>query len=131
MKRMYILAEYCRGPFYMGWWLYLRESNDGRRNRDGEWGWLRDEFDRRKVRDLCVSMGREPPEVTRHDQDLAEWFAGAFPAGLSVAIDEYRRYANARVVPVLPKQRRGVIRTVRGGRLSFAAAVRRMKGAKR
>jgi len=38
----FLIAEYCRGPFYMGWHLYLRENMAfNRRNRDGGWGWIR------------------------------------------------------------------------------------------
>ena len=38
---MYLIAEYCRGPFYMGWHLYLRENRILKRNKDGGWGWIR------------------------------------------------------------------------------------------
>lgn len=39
---MYLIAEYCAGPFYMGWWLYLRDSKGRQqRNADGDWGWIR------------------------------------------------------------------------------------------
>lgn len=39
--RQFLVAEYCPGPFYWGWHLYLRESRDKRtRNRDGGWGWI-------------------------------------------------------------------------------------------
>ena len=40
-KAKYLIAEYCRGPFYMGWHLYLRENRAFRRNADGNWGWIR------------------------------------------------------------------------------------------
>jgi len=38
---MYLIAEYCRGPFYMGWHFYLRDYRAFRRNKDGSWGWVR------------------------------------------------------------------------------------------
>ena len=38
---MFLVAEYCRGPFYMGWHLYLRENTAPKRNSDGGWGWVR------------------------------------------------------------------------------------------
>jgi len=38
---MFLIAEYCEGPFYMGWHLYLRENRVFRRNLDGGWGWIR------------------------------------------------------------------------------------------
>lgn len=42
MKRMWLIAEYCPGPLYMGWHIYLRDTPERqRRNDDGSWGWLR------------------------------------------------------------------------------------------
>jgi len=38
---MYLVAEYCRGPFYMGWHIYIRDHRTFRRNIDGGWGWVR------------------------------------------------------------------------------------------
>ena len=38
---MFLVAEYCRGPFYMGWHLYLRENRAMKRNNNGGWGWIR------------------------------------------------------------------------------------------
>lgn len=41
-RLMYLITEYCEGPFYMGWHLYLRDSKGRQqRNADGEWGWIR------------------------------------------------------------------------------------------
>ncbi len=38
----WLIAEYCPGPFYMGWHLYLRDNNLVHQpNKDGTWGWLR------------------------------------------------------------------------------------------
>lgn len=38
---LYLIAEYCPGPFYIGWHLYLRERRGKHeRNSDGEWGWI-------------------------------------------------------------------------------------------
>ena len=39
--RMFLIAEYCKGPFYMGWHLYLRDHRAFRQNNDGSWGWVR------------------------------------------------------------------------------------------
>lgn len=37
----FLIAEYCPGPFYMGWHLYLRESmGRQQRNANGGWGWV-------------------------------------------------------------------------------------------
>lgn len=41
-KTLYLIAEYCPAQFYMGWHLYLRDSNKRQqRNADGSWGWIR------------------------------------------------------------------------------------------
>ena len=38
---MFLIAEYCKGPFFMGWHLYVRQSRrKNTRNPDGGWGWL-------------------------------------------------------------------------------------------
>ncbi len=58
----YLLAEYCGGPFYWGWWLYERETNDGRSNWGG-WGWLHCENQRRPVYDLLAGMKETPPPM--------------------------------------------------------------------
>jgi len=83
-----VLAEWCDGPFYMGWHLYLREHCDGRRNRDGDWGWLRgagQEGFPCAVRDLLIELGHSPPPPTSRGSDaFAEWFAKTFPRGLRV-----------------------------------------------
>lgn len=47
---MYLIAEYCPGPFYMGWHLYLRENRVFKRNRDGGWGWIRNSSFTREFR---------------------------------------------------------------------------------
>ena len=115
MKR-FCLAEYCAADFYMGWWLYERETNDGHRNSDGEWGWLRADTQRQRLHDLCGRMGCEPPAVTRHGQAFAEWFAETFPHGLWVRVNEDTQphYELIDIVSKRPRQRRGVVRTIRG-----------------
>lgn len=41
MEKKYLIAEYCRGPFYMGWHVYLRDSAEkNKRNAGGSWGWI-------------------------------------------------------------------------------------------
>lgn len=134
---MFILAEYCRGPFYDGWWLYERDTNDGRPNAEyglyGGWGWLRDDFSERRVCALVRRMGCAPPAVVRHTQDFAEWFAARFPNGLGVRVLEYG-YDLEHVVERRPKQRRRNIRTIcgaamsdRAGRLRMAASTTRYR----
>lgn len=41
IRTKYLIAEYCPGPFYMGWHIYLRDHRVFRRNNDGSWGWIR------------------------------------------------------------------------------------------
>ena len=118
MTEVFILAEYCAADFYTGWWLYERDHNDGKPNdRDG-WGWMRDGglySNQQKVNELCCRIGYEPPAVRRHGQGFAEWFAATFPNGLRVrASDECDDYELVEIVKRRPRQRRGVIRTIRG-----------------
>ncbi len=126
----FCLAEYCRGPFYMGWWLYERETNDGRANTSGacDWGWLR-ECDswspQQKLHELCCRMGYEPPPVQRYRQTFARWFAKTFPNGLLVRVHprsvKLPRYELIEIVKRRPRQRAGVIRTIRGEKKADAA----------
>ncbi len=123
-RKFFIIAEYCAAQFYTGWWLYERDHNDGTQNDRGfgGWGWMRDGSSYSKqqdVNDLCRRMGHEPPAVTRHSQDFAKWFASTFPNGLRVHIVD-DGYELLEIIKRWPRQRRGVIRTIKG-----AAAARR------
>jgi hypothetical protein len=124
----YIVAEYCAGPFYSGWWLYEREHNDGRPNSGYDcWGWLQDDDAWSKKADvhrLCVGMGFAPPTIKRHSQNFAAWFADTFPAGLLVEKHD-RDYRLITIVRELPKPVRRAIRTIRGASISEAARKRR------
>jgi hypothetical protein len=91
----YLYPEECPGPFYMGWWLYLRDRADGSRNDDGDWGWLRYDGDLRLVREFLLSVGRaDPPPVTytassaHQAQKWGEWFAANYPGGIKVLVHE-------------------------------------------
>jgi hypothetical protein len=119
VERFYLVAEYCGGPFYMGWWMYEREQNNGGPNRKGysSWGWIRGDLALQAVRDLCVSMGHAPPPVERHRDFFAEWFARTFPNGLRVEKDDWGRYQLIEIPTHRPRQRRGTIRTIRGAAL--------------
>jgi len=119
----FIIAEYCRSFFYGGWHLYERDHNDGRRNKDGDWGWLRGGgWQKERVQELVVSMGHELPEGLI---DFPEWFAMTFPCGLRVtrAHDSFdEMYELHEIVTELPKQFRCAIRT-----LGEAAEARRIR----
>jgi len=130
MKRVYLLAEYCPGPFYMGWHLYLRDRNDGSPNdeRWDGWGWLRMGGAYTELASLhafLAALGHEGPFPERHREErFAEWFAGKFPGGLHLASSE-DGWELVEIVPAIPTQaRKGVIRTVKGANISFAAACR-------
>lgn len=128
VKQFYCIAEYCAQWIYHGWWLYARETNDGRPNRGGYWGWMRstDSWDAQaKLHALCRRMGHFPPPVRRYRDEFAEWFARTFPNGLRVrvvnedAAPEDERYELVEIVRRRPKQRRhGVIRTIKGARIA-------------
>lgn len=131
MTERFCIAEYCAADFYMGWWLYERDTNDGRRNADSDWGWMQDTSEwspQQRLHELCRRMGHEPPPVARYSQTFAEWFAEAFPGGLHVARRSTHgdvKYTLLKIVQSRPRQRRGVIRTIRGA----ASAVRARKEA--
>ncbi len=119
---MYLVAEYCASDFFMGWWLYLRETNDGRPNRGREWGWLRDSRSRKPARRLCTELGGDPPEDSRYSQGFAEWFAATYPNGLRVEMQEWR-YKLAEICARRPRERRHAVRTIRGAELADRARI--------
>lgn len=124
-REAFILAEYCGGPFYWGWWLYDRDTNNGQMNqaRPGEgagWGWLKDASSSSRQNDvyeLCRRIYEDPPKVARYKDQFAEWFATTFPCGLEVLSveSEWETAYLLQAIPTQrPRQRRGVIRTIRG-----------------
>jgi len=86
VKPLIILAEYCPGPFYMGWWLYERDRNDGSINDWDGWGWLQSAERQEKVYNLCCAMGcKDLPKPVRYSDEFAEAFGKRFPKGISVS----------------------------------------------
>lgn len=76
---MFLVAEYCKGPFYMGWHLYLRENRDFRRNKSGNWGWIRN-LHEHPVKDFLSSIGITiRGDGTCEDDGVAQ-FAAKYPA---------------------------------------------------
>ena len=55
--KMYLIAEYCKGPFYMGWHLYLRDYRAFRRNKDDSWGWIRSPQLKLEIVSFLESLG--------------------------------------------------------------------------
>lgn len=79
MKK-YLIAEYCRGPFYMGWHLYLRDSAEkNKRNVDGSWGWIRRPEEDEFVQDYLGSLGITIRGDGTCDDDGIAQFARQFP----------------------------------------------------
>ena len=77
--KMYLIAEYCRGPFYMGWHLYLRENRTFKRNQDGRWGWIRRPREHTETMSLLSSIGITiTGDGTCDDDGIAE-FARRYP----------------------------------------------------
>lgn len=74
---MFLVAEYCRGPFYMGWHLYLRENRTFRQNKYG-WGWIR-RIHEHPVESFLSSLGITiRGDGTCDDDGIAE-FAMKYP----------------------------------------------------
>lgn len=96
----WLYPEECQGPFYAGWWLYLRDRPEGVREGDmrpdefwGEWHWLRDSHQLRPVEELLKRLGHADAPVVpvaRATQGLGlasrygEWFRRHYPGGLAV-----------------------------------------------
>lgn len=113
MKRKFLIAEYCPGPFFWGWWLYLRDRNDGSPNDCCDWGWIRYEFAEQAVYRLLYSMGPYNPPWGGRTR-LGEWFAAAFPGGIEIETDDRERDLTLiGVVTKLPQQRKRAIRTLK------------------
>lgn len=90
VKPLIILAEYCPGDFYMGWWLYERDRSDGSVNDCGGylgwWGWLQSVERQEKVYNLCCALGhKDLPKPERYSDKFAEAFAARFPKGIAVS----------------------------------------------
>jgi hypothetical protein len=113
----YILAEFCAGRFYHGWGLYECEHNDGR--ADGNNRWLSGEIAEEEVTEMLLGVGYDPPPAKQNSRALPEWFAATFPNGLRVRVTFGTPiYELVRVEPERPRQRRGVIRTIRGAAMA-------------
>jgi len=76
--RKFLVAEYCRGPFYMGWHLYLRENRTFRRNSDGGWGWIK-RVHEHPVENFLLSIGITIRNDGTCDDDGIAEFAIKYP----------------------------------------------------
>lgn len=116
----YIVAEFCPGPFYSGWGLFERDHNDGRMNNDGRSRSRMAEIWEAEVEEMLRFKGYEPPPARQHSRALAEWVAATFPHGLRVRVTFGTPiYELAEIVDKRPRQRRGVVRTIRGAAMAM------------
>ncbi len=80
MKPYWLIAEYCRGPFYMGWHLYLRESTDFHtRNKNGSWGWVRGKLKESDAGKFLKGLGFPITGDGSTDADGIAKFAAKYP----------------------------------------------------
>jgi hypothetical protein len=89
-NKKFLIAEYCGGPFYMGWHLYLRDtSQEATENADGDWGWITHP-DRKgsAVEDLFKKLGLTfTDDGTTKTGPIAE-FAKRYPMESSTEIQQ-------------------------------------------
>jgi hypothetical protein len=109
MSQYLLHAEYCAGPFYMGWWLYIDPIVDGRARYskrfvdDGGSRWIHGDPDgnTRRIVAIAKTLGVSLPEYHRYKDDTAEDFASAFPSGILIdgrTADDLE-WGSARVAP--------------------------------
>lgn len=100
----WLLPEYCPGPFYMGWHLYVRQHDDARSDPNPySCGWLFKRFGayRAAWRALREAGWILPdPDYDRDFHDFEAAFVRVFPAGLLVEVDD--RENVVRVCPEPP-----------------------------
>jgi hypothetical protein len=76
---MFLIAEYCDSPYYMGWHLYFRDSKLFKRNKDGDWGWIHRPRENAKLKDFLLSLGIVIRGDGTCDDDGIAKFAKMFP----------------------------------------------------
>jgi len=84
-----LVAEYCPGPFYMGWHLYERKRRSCHNHDWTDWGWLDQGGPWPHVEaiyKMLVALGRAPPVPQRYSDEFSEWFGKTFPKGIRVRI---------------------------------------------
>ena len=103
----WLLPEYCPGPFYMGWHLYVRQHDATRSDPDAySCGWLFRRCGAYKAAWRALWKAGWTLPDPGYDRDFHD-FEGAvvrlFPAGLLVEVDD--RHEVERVLPELPDAR--------------------------
>jgi len=79
-RRCWLVAEYCGHDIYTGWHLYLRDHPGyQKRNKDGDWGWLRRLDGDKKVQEFFTSIGITLKGDGTRDADGLMEFAQRFP----------------------------------------------------
>ena len=85
---LFIFAERCDGPFYMGWWLYADEVIDGAVQNGGSRLWLREPWMLLRVLEMVGSLTQEefPDVKERNNSDFALAFARHFRSGVMLEL---------------------------------------------
>jgi hypothetical protein len=95
-ETFYLYPEFCSHDFFHGWHLYERDRNDGSRNDDGDWGWIRSSSMRASdVQKFCREFLHL--DMPTDYEKFVDEFARRFPRGIPVILGEYQRY-----FPVIP-----------------------------
>jgi len=87
-NKKFLIAEYCDAQFYMGWHLYLRDTNqEGVSNADGDYGWVCQPYKQfSSVYDLFKELGLTfTDDGTTKTGPIAE-FAKRYPMESSTEI---------------------------------------------
>jgi len=106
---VYLVAEYCDGPIYMGWHLYAcTDPEETKANRHYEW--LRKyahglEGARDGINEWCFAQGIPgPPDYLEYCDRLSHafetWVGENYPAGFLAERDRFRRYRIIRLVQI-------------------------------
>ena len=86
---LYLITEYCPGPLFMGWHLYLRESRDRRRRNsgvsgftmEGEWGWSHEWHWEAEAKKLLAALGLRSVADDSTDGGMYAGLARLHPIG--------------------------------------------------
>lgn len=97
MKEFLIHAKYCEGPFYMGWWLYTDPIVNGKALysksfNEGHWHRnLGESPGTGEILQVVTKHGHDLPKPRRHNDAFAEAFSLAFPHGIRLSGENWRK----------------------------------------
>lgn len=112
-KPVWILPEYCPGPIFGGWHLYVRSRTRERAPVGGRrgWWWLRDELQLCNVHRALAEVGIDLPDPFRsfHGHKFKEAFVQAYPAGILATVEaDERTFRVTRPFDPAPKHARSL-----------------------